>query len=54
MMRYNISFKYSNNGTSWSQTSTFVNAPSVAEAKKMIKKKYPNAKDIRVLAQKSV
>ena len=54
MTRYNISLKYSNNGTSWSQTSTFVNAPSVAEAKKLIKKKYPNAKEIRVLAQKPI
>lgn len=54
MTRYNISFKYSNNGTAWSQTSTFVNAPSVAEAKKMIKAKYKNAKDLKVLNQRPV
>ena len=54
MTRYNISLKYSNNGTAWSQTSTFVNASSVAEAKKIIKSKYKNAKDIKVLAQRPI
>lgn len=54
MTRYNISLKYSNNGTAWSQTSTFVNASSVAEAKKIVKDKYKNAKDIKVLAQRPI
>ena len=52
MTRYNISLKYSNNGTSWSQTSTFVNSSSEAEAKKMIKNKYKNAKDIKVIGKR--
>lgn len=54
MTRYNISLKYSNNGTSWSQTSTFVNASSESEAKSMIKDKYPNAKDIRIIDKRPV
>lgn len=54
MTRYNISFKYSNNGTAWSQTSTFVNASSDAEAKRMIKDKYPYVKDIKVIAKRPV
>ena len=52
MTRYNISLKYSNNGTAWSQTSTFVNASSEAAAKKMINDKYKNAKDIKVIAKR--
>ena len=52
MTRYNISLKYSNNGTSWSQTSTFVNASSEAEAKRIIKDKYKNAKDIKVIGKR--
>ena len=52
MTRYNISLKYSNNGTSWSQTSTFVNASSEAEAKKMIKDKYKNVKDIKIIGKR--
>lgn len=54
MTRYNISLKYSNNGTSWSQTSTFVNASSEAEAKKIIKTKYKNAKEIKIIGKKPV
>lgn len=54
MMRYNICLKYSNNGTSWSIISTFVNASSEAEAKRMIRDKYPNAKDIKVIGKRPV
>ena len=54
MTRYNVSLKYSNNGTSWSQTSTFVNASSEAEAKRMIQDKYPNAKDIKIIGKRPV
>jgi len=52
MTRYNISFTYSNNGTARSQTSTFVNATSETEAKNMIKKKYPNVKDIKIIGKR--
>lgn len=52
MTRYNISLKYSNNGTSWSRTSTFVNARSEAEAKSIVKTKYKNATEIRILAKR--
>ena len=54
MTRYNISLRYSNNGTAWSQTSTFVTANSEAEAKEMVKEKYKNAKDIKVIAKRPV
>ena len=54
MTRFNISYKYSNNGTAWSMTSTFVNASSSAEAIKMVKKKHPYVKEVRVIAKKPV
>lgn len=54
MTRYNISLKYSNNGTSWSKTSTFVNANSESEAKAIIRQKYKNATEIVILAKRPV
>jgi hypothetical protein len=49
MKRYNISFRYSRNGTSWSRSSTFVNADSASDAIAQIKSRYPYVEDIRII-----
>ena len=54
MTRYNISFVYSNNGTAYSRTSTFVNASSEQEAKQIVRDNYPNAKDIKIIGKRSM
>ena len=49
MKRYNLTFRFSRNGTSWSKGSTFVNASSEADAIAQVRRKYPYVEDIRVV-----
>ena len=50
MKRYNISFRFSRNGTSWSQSSTTVTASSESAAIAIIRNRYPYVENIRILA----
>ena len=50
MKRYNISFRFSRNGTSWSRSSTFVNASSESDAIAQIRSRYAYVEDIRILS----
>lgn len=45
MKTYSISFAYSKNGTSWTRTSTRVQATSDQGAISQIKSRYPYVKD---------
>ena len=54
MIRFNIRYEFSRNGSSWSQTSTFVNASSEEDAVEMVKNMYPYVRNIKILAKKSV
>lgn len=50
MKRYNLSFRFSRNGTSWSTGSTFVTATSASDAMAQVRNMYAYVKDIRVLS----
>ena len=50
MQRYNLSFRFSRNGTSWSMGSTFVNATSSADAMAQVRSMYPYVENIRILS----
>ena len=50
MKRYNLSFRFSRNGTSWSMGSTFVTASSASDAMDQVRSRYAYVKDIRVLS----
>lgn len=54
MTRYNIRYKFSRNGTSWSLSSTFVVAESESDAIRQVESMYPHVTDIKVLAQRPV
>lgn len=52
MTRYNISYKFSRNGTSWSMSSTFVIANSPDEAIKEVKSMYPYVSNVKIIGQR--
>jgi hypothetical protein len=52
MKRYNLSFRFSRNGTAWSIGSAFVNATSESDAIAQIRRKYPYVENIRVVGVK--
>lgn len=49
MKRYNLTFRFSRNGTSWSMGSTFVTASSESDAIAQVRRKYRYVEDIRVV-----
>ena len=49
MYKYNIYFKYSKDGRSWTQSTKFVQADSDSGAIAQIKSMYPYVKDIRIM-----
>ena len=50
MKRYNLTFRFSRNGTSWSMGSTFVNASSESDAIAQVRRKYPYVENIKVVS----
>ena len=50
MKTYNISYKYSRDGKSWSNTNDYVNAESDTGAIMQIQSKYPYVKDVRIIS----
>ena len=49
MKRYNLTFRFSRNGTAWSMGSTFVNASSESAAIAQVRKKYRYVENICVV-----